>query len=729
MLFLLSQQQNKPNRIEISEIDKNEAYHIQYARWVIGSGSGQLHQEYLNRYKLNKNFYMNKQWVVEEDLEAFFKDDNNNDRNRLQVTRNYIQPMIEQYRGNAERMTFDHKVANLSPMARSRREQSLSKLIMYNFVGKKLPGFEDYIKENNFPTGGDAAEVEAKFNNLYADKLVIDMNRLLKYSKNVNQLEDKKVPMALDIALAGIGIMEPYPYAGEWMFRRVLPDEFGWDRAAKEADLSDASYFFKYTDAEPTALFERYQNMDASARKNIENYASHITGTSYATGNVFGTSGRVPVYRGIWKDSTVDNYGYVVDEYGQRILHRINFVEENETQPQYIEKDLVPYANLTEFQRRVLKGSNMTQLYVDQWRYCDFIPVEILGNSSNTMSKDVALEYGVVPYQEPDLYKPTNMAPPFKVGTWSYVDGVVMSPVDVVINPQRMINRFLSVMENQINNSGGAGVVYDKDLADAPEDEIRSSVNKGEAIGIHGKGRGVQNVFGRYDSTPKESVIAFSQLIESFKMGIEQVTGVNEGVKGDTGNPDQLVGVMQLMIQRGSIIQEPFYKAISDVFKGCYQSIVSSGRRYYADNEVELIDAVGEDAATIIKLSKDTNTESLRVTLVRSIDTANDRMVTDASIMSYLQFALIDGDTASLLLGRATMEEVLYEMREYQKRLASQKRMAAQQQQMQMQQQQQVTDTAGKVVYNEGVADKTREQMNQNADRAVKLQVAQSKKK
>jgi len=419
-----------------------------------------------------------------------------------------------------------------------------------------------------------------------------------------------------------------------------------------------------------------------------------------------------------------------MDEYGQRILHRINYIELNETKPQYTEKDLVPYDNLTEYQKRVLKGSNQTQLYVDLWRYCDFIPKEVLGTYQGSTIKDVALEYGILPYQEPDLYKPTNMAPPYKVGTWSYLDGVTLSPVDVVINPQRMINRFLSVMENQINNSGGAGVIFDKDLiGGTPEDEVRSMINKGEAIGIHAKGRGVQNVVGRYDSTPKESVIAFSALIDSFKQGIEQVTGVNEGVKGDTGNPDQLVGVMQLMIQRGSIIQEPFYAALASVFRGCYQGLISSGRRYYADNEVELMDATGEDAMQIIKLSKDTNTESLRLTLNRSIDNANERLAVDSTLMSWLQFALIDQDTVSKLYGRASMEESLYEMREYQKRLAVQKRMAAVQAQAQQAQQQQVQDTAGKVVYQDGVAQQTQDQMNKNADRQAKIQIAANKGK
>jgi hypothetical protein len=724
MQYLISGQEVKPNRVETAEESKDKQYHVDYARWVISRGCGTLQQAYIAKYQLNRNFYMNRQWCVPEDLSPFFKDENNNDRNRLQVTRNYIQPMVEQYRGNADKMTFDHKVANLSPMAKSRREQSLAKLIAYNDVAKAIPEFGNYMKDNNFPTGKDAAEVESIFNNIYADRLVMDMNKLLRYSKNINKFDDYKMPIATDLALAGIGIMRPYPSAGEWMFERVDPENFGWDRSAKDPTLQDSSFFFEFKDAEVTSLFERYQGIPQEDRRNVEKFSCNLTGSSYATGAIFESGGKVPTYRSVWKDLTVDTFGYVMDEFGQRILHRINFIEPNEEKPKYTEKDLIPFKQLTNYQKRVLRGDIVASLYVDLWRFCDFIPKEILGSTSSSTISDVVLDFGIIPYQEPDLYKPTNMTPPYKVGTWSYMDGITLSPVDVVINPQRMINRFLSVMENSINNSGGAGVVFDLDLITDPEDVVRGRVNKGEGIGIHAKGRGVQNVFGRYDSTPKESIMAFSALIDSFKMGIEQVTGVNEGVKGDSNDPEQLVGVMQLMIQRGSIIQLPFYKAIADIFQGCYQSIISSGRRYYADNEVELIDAVGEDAANVIKLSKDTNTESLRVSLVRSLDSMNERVTVDASIMSWLQFGLIDQTVVSNLIGRATMEEALFELREYSKRLANQKRMASQQQMVAQQQAAAAQEQAGGVIYEENVRDKTRDQLNKQADRETKMNIA-----
>lgn len=731
MDFLITTTPNKPNRIEIPEFEKNEDYHVKYARWVIGSGSTQLHRDFLNNYKINSQFYMNKQWLLTEDTEAFFKDESGQDRNRLKVTRNYIQPMVEQYRGNAERMTFDMKVANLSPMARSRRELGLAKLLLYNDVARDMSGFGDYMKSNNMPVGS-STEIEDKYSNLYSDKNIISINRLLRYSKHTNNLDSYKSVSARDIALAGISIQKPYPYNGEWLFKRVLPNKFGWDRSATDPCLLDSEYFFEDDNLSVSTLFETYQNISLDQRKRIENFVSSSASRySYGSPIDLAIAGKVPVYYSVWRDLVVDMFAYVNDQFGQRILQRINYIEYGQEEPKYTFRDVIPYEDLTPYQQKVMKGSSTTLLYVDMWRYCTFIPLEIVAaGPMDRTAKDIVLECGVLPYQEPNLYRPTNMLPPYKVGTWSYMDGIVLSPVDVVINPQRMINRFLSVMENQINNSGGAGVVYDSDLTEGiPDDEIRVKINRGESIGVRGKGRGVQNVFGRYDSTPKESIIAFSQLIESFKLGIEQVTGVNESVKGESNNPDQLVGVMQLMIQRGSIIQEPFYKAIMDLYRGCYQSIATSGKRYYIDNDVELVDAVGEESAEILKLSKDMRNESMRVTLVRSIDSANERMTVDSTLMSFLQFGLIDQDVASKLYGRATMEEALLEMREYQKRIAVQKRMAAQAEQDAAVQARNVQEQAGQVIYNENVRDKVRDQLNKDADRSVQMAAINAKKR
>lgn len=723
MLYLISTQQNKPDRISTAENAKGPDYHVKYARWVIGQGATRGHRQHIESYKTNKNFYTNKQWIVREDLDAFFKDESGQDRNRIKVTRNYIQPMVEQYRGNAERMTFEVKAQALSPMAKSRRDQQLGRLLTYQNVSAMVPEFGEYMKKSGYPIGKTEEETTSRFENHYVDKFVISMNRLLRYVASVNRLDKYKSQLAMDIALAGIGIMCPYPYNGEWMFRRIRPDQFGWDRGAKEQDLSDSEYFFEFDFSVATNVYERYQNLSYPEKQAIENYVSHIGGRQ-ATGQPYDVAFRVPVYTSTWRDTLVDTFGYVTDEYGQRLLERINFIPVDQEVPKYTREDVIPVAQLTGYQKKILNNKATRDMQVDLWRYCKFMPYEATTAAGKLGAgvKDIIFEWGIIPYQEPDLYIPTNMLPPYKCGTWVYIDGQVLAPVDVAINPQRIMNRFLSVMENQINNAGGSGPVYDVDLlGDQDEDEVQAKMKRGEPIGVHGKARGVSNAVGKYDASIKESTKVFADLVDNFRLGMESVTGVNEGLKGQTSNPDQLVGVMQLMIQRGSILQEPFYSAIADIYHGCYQSVATSGKRYYIDLDVELVDAVGIEAAEVLKMSKDMRPENFRISLVRTVDQKTERMYVDQRTLVWLQYGLVDHETAGMLIGRATDAESIAEMRAFQRKLAEMKRKQSAAQEQSTALQENAQQQMGEVVYGEQLRQEAREDDQKGMDRATKV--------
>lgn len=726
----IQSRQTKPNRVETPDTEKGEKYHLEYGRWVLGTASNMHHTNQETRYKVNRSFYKNDQWIHSEDVEAFFMDESGQDRHRIKVTKNYIQPMVEQYRGNAERMRFDFKIQNLSPLARSRKDRLLARLLNYQQAASMMPGYKDYLQKQGVPVGGNESDTRDRFENTYTDQYVVAANRMLRSVVELNDLMSYRGRLALDLALGGIVVMYPYPHGGDWVFRRVIPYQFGFDVTAQSDTLKDAEFFWEYDLMSPTSLYEQHQDLGPIQRADIESYVSTDTARAYISGaSSTSMHGKLPVYTAIWRDLLVDTFGYVMDEYGQVILARINYIEPLQEEPKYTMKDVLPVSSLTPYQKRVLRGSKTRNLYVDNWRYIKFIPNEAVGLSSmRSGTSDIVLEYGSLPYQEPDLYRPTNMLPPYKVGMWSYMDGEILAPVDIAINPQRMINRFLSVMENQINNASGAGTVFDKDaMGEDDEDEFVAKINKSQPVGIHARGRGVQNYIGRYDGMPKESLIAFNGLIETFKTGMEDTTGVNEGLKGQTNNPDQLVGVMQLMIQRGSILQEPFYKALSDVYKGCYQSILTSGRRFYIDNELDLEDFTGEEGAQIIKLSKDMRNENMRVDLERSVDPQSERMYVDQQIMMWVQFGLIDQPTAASLLGKATINEAIIVLRDFHRNLEVQKRMANEQNQMLQQAQAQAEEQAGAVVYGEQVRQEVREDFNKQLDRETKKEIAEKK--
>lgn len=730
MIPLLQTRQTKPNRIETPEDSKGDQYHLEYGRWVLGSSSNVNSTTFDNKYKINREFYKNNQWIHSEDTEAFFMDESGQDRHRLKVTKNYIQPMVEQYRGNAERMRFDHKIHNISPLAKSRRDKMLARLLNYQKAGANNPGYQDYLRQQGIPVGSSEDETTAKFDNSYTDDFVIAGNRMLRSVVEINDLMSLKTKLAMDIALGGIAAIFPYPHGGDWRFRRVVPNQFGFDTTAQSETLKDAEFFWEADLMSPTTIYEQWQGLSNTDRAAIESYVANNSANTYVSEqpNV-SQNGKITVYTTIWRDILVDNFGYVKDEFGQIILARLDYIEPLQEKPKYTSKDLVKYESLTPYQKRVMMGNTTRKLYVDNWRFATFIPSEVVGiNTQGNKGRDIILDKGVLPYQEPDLYRPTNMMPPYKVGIWSYIDGEILSPVDVAINPQRMINRFMSVMENQINNATGASTIYDKDaLGTDDEDELLVKMKRSEPVGIHARGRGVQNYIGRYDGMPKESLIAFNGLVETFKQGMEDTTGVNEGLKGQTNNPDQLVGVMQLMIQRGSIIQEPFYKALSDVYKGCYQNILSSARRFYIDNRLDLEDFVGVDGAEVIRLSEAMRSENLRVDLERSVDPQTERVYVDQQIMMWLQFGMIDQPTAASLTGKATYAEAVSEMRNFQKGLMVRQRMADQQNQALAAQVDNANTQMDRVAMGEGLRQEAREDINKQLDRETKLEVASNK--
>ena len=736
MIYLISSRQTKPNRIETPEEQKGRDYHIGYGRWVLGNANSTKHAAFCNKFKVNTEFYKNNQWITPEDTEAFFMDESGMDRHRIRVTKNYIQPMVEQYRGNAERMRFDMKVFNISPMARSRRDKSLARLQNYTYGAKVNPGFQTYLNDNGIPAGQDKDETETKFDTVYTDKFVVAGNALLRNVSNLNDLDSYKTRLATDLALAGVAIMKPYPHGGDWMFKRVAPDQWGFDTSAQDDTLKDAEFFWEWELSSPTTVYEQHPwQIGDNDRAAMESYVSKTIAHSYVTNKDYDTHGKLPVYTAVWRDLVVDTFGYVTDDYGQRILARINYVEPDAEKPRYTTKDVLPVDQLTGYQKKVLRGKSISNLYGDVWRFVRFIPNEAISSSIDTGASlsegkysDILLDSGILPYQEPDLYRPTNMTPPYKVGIWSYVDGDILSPVDVAINPQRMINRFMSVMENRLNTAGGSGTVYDRDvIRQDEEDEFQAKLHRGDSIGVNARGRGVQNAVGKYDGMPYQTIVAFNQLVETMKMGMEDSTGVNEGLKGTTNNPDQLVGVMQLMIQRGSIIQEPFYKALTDVYRGCYQSILTAGKRYYIDNDLDLNDYVGLEGAQVIRLSKDMRLESLRVTVQKSIDPQTERLYTDGELMKWLQFGLVDQPTVSSLLGRATYEEAVIALREFHKDLIARQRAAAQQQQVFEATQQNANEQMGRVGYGEQLRQEAREDINKESDRQVKRDVSMQK--
>jgi len=167
MFFLISNGEQRPS---ILTSNKDEEYHSKWARYCLGQANNEYQNDFIRKVQLNKNFYKGNQWIENEDLEIFLKDESNMDRNRIQVIHNTIRPLVEQYRGNAIRMSINYRAKSISTQAINRREVKLAEQLFYSKIANKEGNpFAEDIKQRK-AVGDSEAETFAIFDNLYVDK-------------------------------------------------------------------------------------------------------------------------------------------------------------------------------------------------------------------------------------------------------------------------------------------------------------------------------------------------------------------------------------------------------------------------------------------------------------------------------------------------------------------------------------------------------------------------------
>lgn len=659
----------RPNRITDK---KDELYHNQWGRYGVGAWfNNPLHQRWIAKTLLNEQFYQGDQWIFPEDIEIFLNDESGDTRNRLQIIKNMIKPIVESYRGNAIRMDIGASAKSISPMSITRKEKSLAEAIFHTEVAQALPEFANAIKKGR-PVGNNPQETEQIHENVYVDRLVEAINDLMEWVADANQFEGLPVKIAEGMAFSGLGSVYNFEYRGNQRFKYIQSKDYFWDRNAREPDLSDKSGegFFEYWS--PTQVYETCPNLTKDQREVIETYdkRTSATGNTLSGGNNSSRTG-IPVVTVFWQDTEVKEYAYVVNKYGDVVFTEINYTEEGELKPKYTTEDVVDPPDTKAARKNIKKGQRTCMRYPEVWRYCKFIPWQAAADKNRKQIPDTVLEWGLVPYQENALNDYNYAMSPIKNYAWSYLNGEVISPIDDAISPQRFINRTLSVIDQQVRNTGGAGSIIDTFgmMEEDQERQVAQDMAGGKPVMMNMKGRGVQNVVGTYDTTIKAGSFGMFTLVEQMGRILQEGAGTNDALQGQTenGNGKQAVGFTQLMIQRGSLVQEPFYHAIEKVMLQCYQSIASRGKRIYIDSEETLVKAVGDDSAKVIQLSEDMRLEDFRAFVKR--DNSPELLVAAGDeLLNFLsEKQKIDDTVYADLYGRSTPTQVANRLRSFAK--------------------------------------------------------------
>lgn len=671
----------RPNRFEST---KNEEYHLKYARWCLNGLRSPLHVDYIYRTIVYWSFYNNYQWVLNEDLKPFLMDESGDMRNRVKWTMNVIKPLVDQWVGNAIRMDFAARAEAVSDRAINRRETALEEYkFMTNMVNKKFtPEAGAYIKER-MPIGDTVKDTEHNFENLWQDDYVKAINLLIKGIANHNDMDFAKVNLARNLAVSGICVEKGFYQNGHQVWETKDSLNFFFDRSCKRPDLKDAMYMGEINPMHDVDIFERFQVKNIKDRDFISNAAN--TANNNLTSllqTVFGTTGRLPVYEVYWKDCEQRDYGYVLDPYGYPYFTEINKKNEDGKIEGYTDKDLIdpPPA---EYTKKILGKKKKAKVYVDILRFCSFLPREVLG-----CDHDIALDWGVAPYQETYLLDPSNVEFPYKVSCVSYYNGFILSPIETTIAPQRFLNRLASVAESHINNSRGSSYFYDKSFADGQdgEESMLRNMNLSKPVGLDGQGRGINNAVMPYGNEAGASMVWFN-LMGQMKDIIKEVTGVNEAMAGTGTDPKTLVGTSQLNIRQGTIIQEPFYYALKKCLLQCYQSMASQGKRIYADSERELAILVGDDFAGKLTITKDMCNEDFRVNIVESGNEKQDIEDGNNLLLQLIQFQLIAPEQLSEYWGKTPKADIGFAIRDYMRQKAVMDKMRAEDAQLQQEQQ------------------------------------------
>ena len=688
MIDLLSNYRGtRPNKLQPdTELydGKDRLYHSNFAKHCFAVSQTSQHSDFVKRTKLNKDFYSNKQWDNEEDTEAFLKDETGNLRNRIKITHNIVRPMVEQYRGNAIRMSMNATAHSISKKSIDRKDKQLKEKLLQSDLAETFPSLAGMIREKSGVGRGEQETAEI-FENYYVDEFEKNITKLVKYVAWLNELPDKQAPAALNLALSGMVAFHAFEHGGHLRYSLIDSEDYFFDPSAKKIDHDDAEFKGLINKLVSSEIFESYQNITNEDRAAIERYVSQQNGTNPYDGNTNqDTGGKIPVIKVYWKDSAKYEYGYVKDEYGYPYLTKINFKAQGEEKPKYTDKDLIDPPS-SKKNDKLFKGKKKRFMFVDELRYCDFIPGEYIGYTDEEDQRktiDVVLDYGVYDFQETQMLDLSNVKFPIKTYCWSYIDGEILSPVDDAINPQRFINRILSVGESQMNSSGGSNIIYDETAVDEQggEQELIRNINQGNPVKVSSRGKGITNTVGTYDATPKKGTYDLFNTVSVIKQLVQDTSGINEGLKGESTGQDQLVGVTQLLIQRGSLMQEPFYFALQNVFKQLHNFAATVGKRMYLDNERELAFAMGDDGVEVVKLSKDMRNEDFRIFVKRDNTDEMQEQQANQMLTMFLQYQLIDDTVFADNYNRSTPTEVVRAMRRFAaQKVEAQKEMAEQQ--------------------------------------------------
>ena len=671
---------SRPNRLTA---DKDEKYHCDFARYCGSSLNNPMLIQYYYRIFRNRAFYLGMQWDRDKDT-TFLEDSNGESRGRIPTVDNMIRPYVNQLINEATEMSLNFKARSEGDRVINRREKELARMKVGRTISDLHPNLTPMVKKQ-MPIGRDMNETEEIFRNVYVDKYTKTINNLIKYIANANDLDTViRHKEAESMAINGMGIIFNTCINGELVPRTIDPEDFFFDTGAKKFDLSDAEYKGHLEYALPTDLYERY-NISEETKKKIENYtknlptqATLLPSMPYTYPNI---PGRIPKIYAEWCDSERYVYGYVKDQFGYEMFTRVysNDYKPKNNERIYHEKDLIKPQ--TDIRKNLMNGKLKKTITTEVQRYCIFTPAEYFADDKG---KDIVYEYGLVPYQETYALNPTKVESSYRCSCWGYHDGYISSPLDDIIDPQRLVNRYRSMAESKANKDT-AGIAIDEwalngQNIDAAEQQRK--VERGETITLNSRGGGIPNSIIEYGAKLASTAQVFTAMANEEVVIMQQRTGILNIP------PKAAKKVLMGLEAEEQSLHGLYLSRIVNLFEQEYQCLGNKGKRIYADSPRRLAIMVGDEGAEEIRITKDMVLEDFRIKITRQDDEKQSKQLANQTLSQLLQMQAITKEDFADNYDRITLDEVGSVIRDSLIRTQTAQKAQAQAQQQQQQQQQ-----------------------------------------
>lgn len=653
-------------RMDVPASKKDREYHRRMARADLGSlNTDRISSLNAKAWRIEMA-YADKM-LTQEDIDTFMLDDSMNTRNRTMFNFNMVRPIIEQYRGTAVQSTFGASAVPVTYRSETRRMIELGQQKIMHALSETSDVARTVIG-SRFDLGETMQETEAIFESLWQDRNIKAMNSLLQRMAEMNDMERYNSDDMLRFAIWGI--LPVIARSGaHFQWERIHPSEFFFDPNVQEPDLSDASFMGVFPMMGMPRVAELY-DLDPTEVAMVEEALKAYGGGGNL--NVMGRN-KVRVTTDYWMDVMYQEFGYVMRQ-GVPTLVRVGEAEGIRKGEEVTYNDLIDPPD--EEAKELFGGRKSRKSYVECVRFADLILWEDLaGGTMDDAAKkrysegklpDLVLDYGLYPLQEYDPFDPSRARLPIKAVTFAMAAGEVISPVQSVLEPNRFINRVLSAVEGQANMSGGKSLGVDMDLVDPAltEEDVSVRAKQGRVIPFRAQGRGVNNAMASHDDSMGSGAYAMLQIVSAVQDLIRTVTGVNATFAGEA-QKNQLVGVTDVLVQRGALMMEPVHDAFADLKLQKYRCMATAGKEFYMQRPSLLMDMVSDADLLPLMQGRDFALERFNITIRRDNPDQGKRKLANEWLNLLLQQGLIDRTRFADLYDRSYVPDVAAAVRQY----------------------------------------------------------------